>query len=196
MKRKKSMQARRGGRSEKRKSKIDAIVDDGIVQIRRTFAEFERGELHGSYGKRQILQSIYTVFRGWRDQDQLDRIRRRLTKRLSGQGTDSSAHLLELLIKVALPTVQPNVVTIWANAIRYGGAHHVRPFKLRSFFYVQGGLVRCARLFREEQEEWRAAKEIARLEAEARKAQMKRARGERRRAREKVPRGLLSLYDS
>jgi hypothetical protein len=98
------------------------------------------------------------------------------------------------MISEALPEVKANVVTIWANAIRYGEASHVRPFRLRGFFHAKGGLVRCGGLFQEQQEKTRAAEQIARLDAEDRDAGMKRARGLRRQAKVSIPYGMRSLY--
>jgi hypothetical protein len=98
------------------------------------------------------------------------------------------------LIKVALPEVQANVVAIWVDAIRYGEAHHVRPHKLRSFFHVKGGLVRCARLYREEEQNKPVAEENAALDKRDRKEEREQARRARRRARCSMPDGMRSLY--
>ena len=149
----------RRNQAKQRTAELDKKIDEGIAQIRETWAKLERKQLHGSYGKRELLAAIYSVYCPWNDRDRAE-VRRRLVGRLAGWSFDPNAHLLELLIKVALPNeVRPNVIKIWAEAIQYGEAHHVRPSKLRSFFYVKNGLVRCARLFREDQETEREAKE-------------------------------------
>src|SRR5207244_4407330 len=38
--------------------KLDELIDAGIARIRSTWADFQRGELHGPYGKQQILESL------------------------------------------------------------------------------------------------------------------------------------------
>ena len=145
----------------------DELIDPGVNRIRKTWAKLGSRKLGaGPYGKQHLLQEIYTVYCGWRDQGLTEQIWARLAGRLSDQTIDRSAHLLDLLIRVALPQVRHNVATTWAEAIRCGETHHVRPFKLRGFFYVMGGLVKCARLYRQAQQEQRAQEEIAKLEQE------------------------------
>jgi hypothetical protein len=114
-----------------------------------------------------------------------------LVDRLPGEAFDPSEHFLGLLIKVALPEVQANVVAIWVDAIRYGETHHVRPDKLRSFFHVKGGLVRCARLYREEEQN-RRVEEASEVQDwnEEREQEARRAK---RRARWTMPDGMRSL---
>jgi hypothetical protein len=117
-----------------------------------------------------------------------------LVDRLPGEAIDPSEHLLGLLIKVALPEVQGNVVAIWVGAIRYGEAHHVRPHKLRSFFHVKGGLVRCARLHREDQQKKRVEEKIAAAdEQDWNEEREQEARRAKRRARWTMPDGMRSL---
>ena len=57
--------------------------------------------------------------------------------------------VINLLIQAALPEVAPGVVGTWVAAIRYGQHFHVRPLKLRGFLYLNCGLARCARLYRQ-----------------------------------------------
>jgi hypothetical protein len=159
-----------------------------------TWRKLQTRELHGSYGKRDLLQTIYAVYIGWRDEGATDRIRRQLASRLPGEAIDPSEHLLGLLIKVALPEVQANVVAIWVGAILYGEAHHVRPHKLRSFFHVKGGLVRCARLHREDQQKKRVEEEIAVADEQDWKEREQEAGRARRRARWTMPDGMRLLY--
>jgi hypothetical protein len=165
--------------------------------------------LRGAYGKQALLETIYTVYVGWRNGGDTDGIRVELVGRLADETIPADAHFLELLIRVALPDVELNVVRTWVDAIRYGEACHIRTFKLRGFFYVKGGLVRCAELCREEQEKgcreqrWRAGGEEKprkrdRQEQEDRAAEIRQARRQAKR-REKqlraIPEGMWSLFD-
>jgi hypothetical protein len=110
---------------------------------------------------------------------------------------DSDDHPLQVLIRVAIPEIRRNVVATWVDAIRFGESHNVRPFKLRGFLFVKEGLVRCAKLFREEEAIRRKKEEIMRLDEEERQARIKqerRRRGERRMAVNK-PSGRFGLFD-
>ena len=180
-----------------RRKQSDELIDPGINRIRKTWAKLGSRKLRaGPYGKQHLLEEIYTVYCGWRDQGLTEQIWARLAGRLSDQTIDRSAHLLDLLIRTALPQVRRNVATTWVDAIRYGEMRHVRPFKLRGFFYVNGGLVRCARLYRKAQQEKRGQEEIARLEEEDWEARSQQARRERRRrARRSMPVGMQPLFD-
>src|ERR1035438_2932417 len=71
----------------------------------------------------------------------------RLARRLDEDSVDSDDHPVELLIRLALPEVK-HAVANWVDAIRFGESHNVRPFKLRGYLYIKGGLVQCAELFR------------------------------------------------
>jgi hypothetical protein len=142
----------RSDQPAEKSNQLDEIIDRGIGQIRGTWDQLERKELHGPYGKQELLGAIYSVYWRW-DEGDRGKIRCRLASLLSGKAIKRSTHLVELLIKGALPDeVEPNVIKIWVDTIRYGEANHVRPFKLRGFFYLKGGLVRCARLYRVDQE--------------------------------------------
>ena len=140
-----------------RRNQSDELIDAGINRIRKTWAKLGSRKLRaGPYGKQHLLQEIYTIYCGWRDQGLTAQIWARLAARLSGQTIDRSTHLLDLLIRLALPQVQRNVATTWVDAICYGEMRHVRPFKLRGFLFVKGGLVQCARLYRKTQQDRRA----------------------------------------
>jgi hypothetical protein len=95
------------------------------------------------------------------------------------------------LIRVALPSVNLNVVDIWVAAIRFGERRHVRPHKFRGFLFANHGLVRCAKRFREEEDARLAKEEVDREEAEdlAARRRSRRRRGHRR----SIPAGLQSL---
>jgi hypothetical protein len=179
-------------------SELDALIDRGIARIRKTWNKLGSFKLRaGPYGKQLLLQEIYIVYCGWRDSGKARVIWDRLARRLDYGSGDSGEHPVELLIRVALPEVKLNVAAIWVDAIRYGESHHVRPFKLRGCFYVNGGLVRCAEIFREEEAARRKKEEIMRLDEEERQARIKqerRRRGERRMAVNK-PSGRFGLFD-
>ena len=153
--------------------------------------------MRGAYGKQSLLETIYTVYVGWWNGGDAAGIRVELVRRLADETIPADAHLLELLIRVSLPDVELNVVRTWVDAIRYAEDRHVRSFKLRGFLWVKGGLVRCARLYREAQEKRLKEAEIDRLNAEDREAGIKQARRARRRRRAQVsmPVGMRSLYD-
>ena len=180
-----------------RRKQSDSLIDPGINRIRKTWAKLGSRKLRaGPYGKQHLLQEIYTVYCGWRDKGLTEQIWARLAARLSDQTIDRSAHLLDLLIRAALPQVRRNVATTWVDAIRYGETQHIRPFKLRGFLYLKGGLVRCARLYRQAQQDKRAQEEIARLDEEESEARSQQARRERRqRARRSMAVGMQPLFD-
>ena len=183
-------------RKDDGRRELDKLIDSGIRRIRVTWNKLGSFDLRaGPYGKQQLLEQIYTVYCAWRDGDQAKAISVRLARRLADQPVDPDVHLLELLIKVALPKIKPNVVAIWVNAIRCGESHHVRPFKLRGFFHVMGGLVRCARLFAEE-ERRRKDEETIRLEEEERELEVRQARRQARRKRNRpsMPVGMATLF--
>jgi hypothetical protein len=185
-------------RKDRGRRELDELIDSGIRRIRATWNRLGSIELRaGPYGKQYLLEQIYCVYCGWRDGDETKMIFGRLASRLADQSVDRDAHLLELLIRVALPKVRPNVVAIWVNAIRYGEDRHVRPFKLRGFFHVMGGLVRCARLFAEEQEARRKNEEARRLDEQERELEIAQARRQarRQRARPSMPVGMTRLFD-
>jgi hypothetical protein len=184
-------------RKDEAPRELDELIDSGIRRIRATSNKLGSIELRAApYGKQYLLQQIYSVYCAWRDSDEAKMIVRRLASRLADQSLDPDIHPLELLIRVALPKVKPNVVTIWVNAIRYGEDRHVRPFKLRGFFHVMGGLVRCARLFGEEQENSRKNEEARRLDEEERELEIRQARRQarRQRARPSMPAGMARLF--
>ena len=177
---------------------LDELIDSGIRRIRATWNRLGSSELRaGPYGKQHLLQQIYTVYCGWKDIRRAKPIAARLRGRLPDESISPDAHLVDVLIRVALPSVKPNVVAIWVNAIRYGEDRHVRPFKLRGFFHVMGGLVRCARLFAEEEENRRKREEVRRLDEQERELEIRQARREarRRRARPSMPAGMARLFD-
>jgi hypothetical protein len=185
-------------RKDEARRELDELIDSGILRIRATGNKLGSIELRaGPYGKQYLLQQIYSVYCGWRDSHEAKTIIGRLASRLADHSFDPDAHPVELLIRVALPKVKPNVVAIWVNAIRYGEDRHVRPFKLRGFFHVMGGLVRCARLFAEEQEHRRKNEEARRLDEQEHELEVAQARRQarRRRARPSMPVGMATLFD-
>jgi hypothetical protein len=181
----------------KHQSKLDALIGRGIARIRKTWNGLGSFKLRaGPYGKQLLLQEIYTVYCGWRDRGKASIIWDRLARRLDYNSGDSDDHPVELLIRLALPEVK-HAVANWVDAIRFGESHNVRPFKLRGFLYVKEGLVRCAKLFREEEAIRRKKEEMMRLDEEERQARIKqerRRRGERRMAANK-PSGRFGLFD-
>src|SRR5689334_20032394 len=113
---------------------LDELIDSGIRRIRATWNRLGSSELRaGPYGKQYLLQQIYSVYCGWRDRSKAKTITARLRGRLADESHSPDSHLVEVLIRVALPSIKPDVVAIWVNAIRCGESHHVRPFKLRGF---------------------------------------------------------------
>ena len=131
-----------------KKDKIDEALDAGIAKIRRTWWRIENKELRGAYGRQQLLQDIYAIYCQWDNQDIVPEIHGRLNQRLEvEEGVDFD--VLSLLIQISLPHIQLASVDMWTSAIRYGQHNHVRPWKLRGFLWVKGGLERCARLYRE-----------------------------------------------
>ena len=174
-------------------AELDDLIDPGISRIRKTWTKLGSKKLRaGPYGKQTLLEEIYKVYSGWREDDWAKGIWARLARRGAEESIDPGAHPLEVLIKLAIPEINPNVVTIWVKAIRCGDDHHVRPFKLRAFFHALGGLVDCARLYDQDQRDRREAEENARLDAEERQAEIKQAR--RRRNAPKKPVGNFSLF--
>ena len=121
------------------------MLASAIKIIQRTWARIRKGP----YGKQNLLQPIYQIYCGW-DPIQRCQIGRKLAQQLS-EDRRAIPHLSELLIHAALPSIEPPVVLNWVDAIRLGEACHVRPSKLRGFLYIKGGLVRCAKEFRERQ---------------------------------------------
>ncbi len=101
-------------------------------------------------------------------------------------------HLLELLIHAALPSIEPPVVRNWVDAIRLGEACRVRPFKLRGFLHAKGGLVRCAKEFRERQAEQQRRAEEQREAEEDERAEKRWQRWRQRQYKKGDPsRGIL-----
>jgi hypothetical protein len=131
-----------------RKDAAAEAIEVAIHNIQVTWRKLARKELHGSYGKRQLLQDIYEEYCGWKDDHLVDDVHAQLKKGF-GLEPDADVDIINLLIQDALPEVAMGVVRTWTEAIRYGEHRHVRRWKLRAFLYVQCGLVRCARLYRE-----------------------------------------------
>jgi len=182
-----------GGRRE-----LNELIDSGIRRIRATWNRLGSSELRaGPYGKQYLLQQIYSVYCGWRDCSEAKTIIARLRGRFPDESLSADAHLVEVLIRVALPSIKPNVVAIWVNAIRCGESCHVRPFKLRGFLYAKGGLVRCARLFIEDERNRQAEEQTRKLEQAERDLEIRQARRQarRRQARPSMPLGMASLLD-
>jgi len=180
-----------------RRRELDHLVDSGIHRIRTTWNRLGSIQLRaGPYGKQYLLQQIYSVYCDWRDRSEAKMIAARLRGRCPDESLSPDAHLLEILIRLALPRIRPNVVAIWVNAIRYGEDRHIRPFKLRGFFHVKGGLVRCARLFADEEENRRRNGEARRLEQQERELEIRQARRQarRRRSRPSMPVGMARLF--
>jgi hypothetical protein len=177
--------------------KADALIGPAIRHIRKTWAKLGSRQLGaGPYGKQQLLQEIYGVYRSWRDRGLIQEIWARLAAALKDQTIDESAHLVDLLIRVALPELQTQVAANWVDAIRYGESHHVRPSKLRGFLFVKGGLVRCALYQRQTQKNKGGQKDITRFETEDGEARSEQARSERRRrTRRSIPVGMRGLFD-
>ena len=184
-------------RKQEGRHELDELIDSGIHRIRATWNRLGSSELRaGPYGKQHLLQQIYSVYCDWRDRSEAKMIAARLRGRCPDESLSPDAHLLDLLITVALPSVKPNVVAIWVNAIRYGEDRHIRPFKLRGFFHVKGGLVRCARLFADEEENRRRREEAHRLDEQEREVEIRQARRQarRRRSRPSMPIGMARLF--
>lgn len=169
------------------------LVDEGIDIIRSTWGRIHYRQFCGSYAMGSFLQDIYTVYMGWRKGLTINGTHAELMRRLADETISVDTHLLELLIRVALPEIEINEVRTWVDAIRRGEAHHVQTANLRGFVYVSGGLVRCAKLFRKEQKK----AEADRLEAEE---DIKYARRERfwakrlEKQRRSIPEGKWGLY--
>ena len=125
---------------------IRQLINDGMDKVRETWAEFKRGELHGPYGKQQILERIYAVYCEWKRRDLAPIIR--VLAEFHGESPNPPIHILNLFIRAALPQVKLPVVLTWVDALRCGEAHNVRPNKMRAFLYVKGGLVKAARYIR------------------------------------------------
>jgi hypothetical protein len=166
--------------------RIRKLIDHAIVAIRRT----ERASREGPYGKQSLLQSIYTGYLPLRDSKPSGAVRRKLERRLGQEAPDG--HVLGLLIRVALPSIKRNVVDMWIAAIRFGERRHVRPHMFRSFLFANGGLVRCAILFRKEEAARLAEEESARQQADDLAAQ-RRSRRRRRQSRSS-PTGWNTLF--
>ena len=135
-------------RKTKTRSRVDEALDSGIAKIWNTWRRIERRELRGAYGVQKLLQDIYTVYCGWEAQDIVAEIYAEQNERL-GVADCVEVDVLSLLIQAALPHIESATVDNWVGAIRYGQHCHVRPYKLRGFLWVKGGLARCARLYRE-----------------------------------------------
>ena len=181
-----------------RRNQSDKLIDPGINRIRKTWAKLGSRKLRaGPYGKQHLLQEIYTVYCGWRDQGLTEQIWARLAARLSDQTIDRSTHLLDLLIRTALPEVRRNVATIWVDAIRYGEIPSCPAFqaprlflcKWRAWFGVPASTGKA-------QQDKRVQEEIARLDEEDWEARSQQARRERRqRARRSMAVGMQPLFD-
>ena len=52
----------RRNQAKQRTAELDKKIDEGIAQIRETWAKLERKQLRGSYGKRELLAAIYSVY--------------------------------------------------------------------------------------------------------------------------------------
>lgn len=67
---------------------------------------------------------------------------------LGKMDADTATDFVALLIGCAFPDLTPAVIANWAAAIHFARAHHIRPFKVRAFLYVKGGINACATLYR------------------------------------------------
>jgi len=164
----------------------DELLASAITIIQRTWARIRKGP----YGKQILLQKIYQIYCEW-GPTQRCQIGQKLAQQLS-EDRRATPHLLELLIHAALPMIEPQVVRLWAEAIRLGEACRVRPSKLRGFLYAKGGLVRCAGEFRERQAEEQRRAEEQRQAEEDERAEKRRQRWQQRQNKKGAPsRGIL-----
>jgi len=123
----------------------EKAIDAAVAKIRTVEAKFTAGILHGAYGKQELVQACYGAFVDLERHRLSLIIHRRLAKLMD---VDKATDLVALLIGCALPDLTPAVVSNWAAAIRFARGHHVRPFKVRAFLYVKGGINACATLHR------------------------------------------------
>jgi len=166
--------------------KAEAEIDDAIKRIRACGGRLARKELHGSYGKQQMVETIYGAVSGLEKSRLATVIKRRLIKR---RGVDRNGFdIVRGLIEIALPNLHPAVVTNWTNAIHFSQAHHVRPWKVRGFLFVKGGINRCANLYRKQ-----AA--VRKQEDENEEEASYRPRKPSKRIRHGLPAGMMTLYE-
>ncbi len=120
-------------------------IDAAVAKIRAVDAKFTAGILHGAYGKQELVQACYGAFVDLERHRLSLIIHRRLAKLTDA---DTATDFVALLIGCASPDLTPAVVSNWAAAIHFARAHHIRPFKVRAFLYLKGGINACATLHR------------------------------------------------
>lgn len=135
----------RAGVSEA-KAEADAMIDRSIRVIRACKQQLDRRALHGPYGKQQMVETIYGAVADLKTHRLATRIKAQLMARLATSA--GALDMVQGLIVLALPNLQPAVVANWTCAIHLAEDHHVRPGKVRGFLYVKGGINRCADLYR------------------------------------------------
>ena len=159
------------------------LLNEALSQIRKKQRKSKMYGRSDAYEKQDLLQLIYTVYCNWPRIIRF-RIKGKLAERLDEKEPD--VHLLELLIREALPNVSRSTANAWAVAIQYGESCHVRPHKLRAFFFVKGGLVRCAHLFPNLEQS---------AEDDDEEEQDRRRMRQRQDRRLKPPPGFIGLFD-
>ena len=135
----------RAGVSEA-KAEANAMIDRAIGQVQACQKQIDRKALHGAYGKQQMVETIYGAVADLRTHRLATRIKAQLMARLATSA--GALDIVQGLIVLALPNLQPAVVANWTCAIHLAEDHHVRPGKVRGFLYVKGGINRCADLYR------------------------------------------------
>jgi hypothetical protein len=124
----------------------------GLAKIRSRQRAYEEGVLHGSYGKQAIVETICQVSRDLAVRQLAAAVDRLLSQALSGRSSKPFDRL-ESLIRVALPLLEPGVVSNWADAIRLANHRHIRSDKIRGFLWSQGGINRAAQIYRQRDDE-------------------------------------------
>jgi hypothetical protein len=164
-------------------AEADAMIEAAIRRIHACRDRLNRKTLHGPYGKQQMVETIYGAVGDLERNRRVTVIKCRLMKRL---GADKKGFdVVRGLIEVALPDLHPAVVMNWTYAIHLAQDHHIRPWKVRGFLYVKGGINRSADLYR---------RELAQREQDA-EYESYRPNGSRKRTGLRMPTGMTTLYD-
>jgi hypothetical protein len=164
-------------------AEADTMIEAAIRRIHACEDRLNRKTLHGPFGKQQMVETIYGAVGDLERNRRATVIKCRLMKRL---GADKKGFdVVRGLIEVALPNLNPGVVANWTAAIHFAQDHHVRPWKVRGFLFVSGGINRSADLYR---------KQLAQREQDA-EYESYRPNGSRKRTGLRMPTGMTTLYD-
>jgi len=164
-------------------TEADAMIEGAIRRIHGCQDKLNKRTLHGSYGKQQMVEVIYGAVADLERSRRATVIKYRLVKRLGAD--DKGFDVVRGLIEVALPDLHPAVVMNWTYAIHLAQDHHIRPWKVRAFLFVNGGINRSADLYR---------RELAQRDQDD-EYESYRPNGSRKRTAPKLPTGRWSLYD-